>query len=79
MKNLDPEILTMLAALVHLSREISSMLPWISVKSKLWLFNGTVSPKMALTSDNLLGLLVMKLSSVSGIVGYSNCFGMERK
>ena len=52
------------AALEHLSRAISSMLPWISGVSIAVDCSVTTVPRMARTSDNLWALPVMKFRVV---------------
>ncbi len=60
---------TMAAARRHLSFEMSSVAPWISVKSRDWLRRGTIFPRIAFTSVSLLTLPVMKCNSLIAIVG----------
>lgn len=61
---------TAAAALLHLSFEISSMVPWISTNSNEQLFSGMIPPRIALTSASFFVLLVMKCNSVGGMVMY---------
>lgn len=59
---------TISAALRHLSFEISSIVPWISTRSRDWFFNGTMPSRMDWTSDSLFLLPVIKCSSLMTIL-----------
>jgi len=56
-----------MAARLHLSSEISSMVPWISTRSRDLLLMLMLEPRMAFTSASLFLLPVMKLSFWGGI------------
>jgi len=58
---------TAMAARLHLSKEITSMVPWISTRSRDLLLRLTGSPRMAFSSASLFLLLVMKLRVLVGI------------
>lgn len=60
--------LTASAARRHLSLEISSIVPWISTKSKAWLCRSTTEPSIALTSVSLFLFPVMKLRVLGAMV-----------
>lgn len=58
---------TISAARRHLSIDTSSIVPWISRRSRLWFFSSTSSPRIARTSASLFALPVMKFNSLGPI------------
>jgi hypothetical protein len=64
---------TISAARRHLSRDMSSMVPCTSTRSKDWLWSCTRLPRIALTSVNLFALPVMKLRCLGAMVLLEVC------